>query len=576
MSIEDLFEEVKNHYDIVELISNYVKLKKVGRNYIGFCPFHSEKVPSFVVSSEKQIFKCFGCGIAGDVVTFYTKIKDISFREALLELAEKVGISIDKKYFIEKKREKSLVELNYKIAKFYHHQLYFHSDSLKAKNYLKERGISEDTIKTFLLGFAPYDGRVLASYLRNSSQDLMMGEELGIIKKTSDGSYIDLFKGRIVFPIFNLRGECIGFGGRALENYEEAKYLNTPESKIYKKSETFYGIYQAKEFIKKEDLGILVEGYFDFLSLWEKGIKNVIATCGTALSEKHVKILKTFTENWIIFYDSDLAGKKATLRAISLFLKENILPKCVFLQEKEDPDSWVRKQDLNNEALKEKMKELTLDSIAFIFEYYKNEYSLNPSKVFQEIIEIFKPAEDPILRNKIAREISFYSGIPETEVLKYFIRSLSPKRDIKEEKGTFSEIESGLKIIAQFLIEYPEHFYELESIGVTHLIESLPSTPYTRFLKNLIEEFKRGNKRIEYLPDPEFQSILSDLLLSPPFENKKEVLIHIKEYIKKELTKKEIRKVVENLKIVEKKGSKEEIEKYLWVLKNKILREVDL
>ncbi len=575
MPIEDLFEEVKNHYDIIELISHYIKLKKVGRNYVGFCPFHSEKVPSFVVSPEKQIFKCFGCGVAGDVVTFYTKIQNISFKEALLELAEKAGISIDKKYFIEKKREKSLVELNYKIAKFYQHLLYFHPQGSKAKEYLRDRGISEETIKIFLLGFAPSDGRVLASYLRNSSQDLIMGEELGIIKKTSDGSYVDLFKGRIIFPIFNFKGECVGFGGRTLENYEEAKYLNTPESKIYKKSEIFYGLYQAKEFIKKEDLGILVEGYFDFLSLWEKGIKNVVATCGTALTEKHVKILKTLTENWIIFYDGDLAGKKATIRAISLFLKEGILPKCVFISE-EDPDSWVKKQDFKNEALKEKIKELTLDSTAFVFEYYKNDYSLYPSKVFQEIMEVFKPVENPILRNKIAREINSYLGIPETEVLKYFIKSSSLQENTIEKKETLSESESGLKIIAQFLIEYPEHFSELESTGLTHLIESLPSTPYTRFLKNLIEEFKRGNKEVEYVPDLEFQSILSDLLLSPPFENKEEVLIHIKEYIKKELTKKEIKKVIENLKVVERKGSKEEIEKYLWILKSKILKEVDL
>ncbi|PMP95005.1 MAG: DNA primase, partial [Thermodesulfobacterium geofontis] len=361
MPFENLFEEVKNSYDIVEVISSYVRLKRVGKNFVGFCPFHSEKIPSFVVSPEKQIFKCFGCGAAGDVVTFYAKIKALSFKEALLELAEKAGIQVDKKFFIEKKKEKNLAELNYKIAKFYHHLLYFHSSSEDAKKYLEERGLSEETIKTFLLGFAPNDGRVLAGYLRNSSEDLTKGEELGLIKRTSDGSYIDLFRGRIIFPIFNLKGECVGFGARALDKEIEPKYLNTPESKLFKKSEILYGLYQAKEFIKKKNLGILVEGYFDFLSLWEKGIKNVVATCGTALTENHVKLIKAFTENWVIFYDGDLAGKKAALRAISLFLKEGILPKCITISEEEDPDSWVRKQKLEGENLENKIEELIVD-----------------------------------------------------------------------------------------------------------------------------------------------------------------------------------------------------------------------
>ena len=579
MPLEDLFEEVKNSYDIVEVISGYVRLKRVGRNFVGFCPFHSEKKPSFVVSPEKQIFKCFGCGIAGDVVTFYTKIKGLTFKEALLELAERAGISVDKRFFIEKRKEKTLVELSYKVAKFYHHLLYFHDSSQKALKYLEERGISEETIKTFLLGFAPYDGRVLAGYLRSFSEDLAKGEELGLIKKTADGSYIDLFRGRIVFPILNLKGECVGFGARALEKDADPKYLNTPESKIYKKSEILYGLYQAKEFIKKENQGILVEGYFDFLSLWEKGIKNTVATCGTALTEKHIKLLKVFSENWVIFYDGDLAGKKATLRSISLFLKEGILPKCVLLPNEDDPDSWVRKQNLEEEALKRKLEELSVDALSFVLNFYKEEYSLNPSKTFKEIMEIFKTTEDPILRNKIVRELSFHLGIPETDILKYFFKNTYkqeiPEERIIEEKAEIDKKdELGLKIIAQFLINYPEYYTELESAGLLNLLEFYPSTFYSKFLKYLIEEFKKGNKEIKYIPDLEFQEILSDLLLNPPFENKEEVLCQIKEYIKRELAKREIKKVAENLKLLQIKGSKEEIEKYLWILKNSLTNKI--
>ena len=570
MSFEDLFEEVKNSYDIVDVVSSYVRLKKVGKNFVGFCPFHSEKTPSFVVSPEKQIFKCFGCGAAGDVVTFYTKIKGLTFKEALLELAEKAGISVDKNFFVEKKKEKGLAEFNYKIAKFYHHLLYFHSSSKLAREYLEQRGIKEETIKNFLLGFAPQDGRVLAGYLRNASEDLAKGEELGLIKRTSDGSYIDLFRGRIIFPIFNLKGECVGFGARALDKDVEPKYLNTPESKIFKKSEILYGLYQSKEAIKKENLGILVEGYFDFLSLWERDIKNVVATCGTALTENHVKLMKTLTENWIIFYDGDLAGKKATLRAISLFLKEGILPKCVILSEEDDPDSWARKEELEGETLKRKIEKLTVDAIFFVINFYDEEYKINSSKAFKEIMEVFKSTEDPFLRTHIARELSFYLGIPENEILKCFIKDVYteeiPGKPIEKAK----EDVPGLRNIAQFLINYPEYYLELESSGLSRLLEFYPDTLYGRFLKHLIEEFKRGNKEIDYIPDLEFQEVLSDLLLEPPFENKEEALNHIKNYIKRELAKKEIRKVTENLKLLQVKGSKEEIERYLLILKNSV------
>ena len=570
MSLGDLFEEVKKAYDIVEVVSGYVRLKRVGRNFVGLCPFHSEKAPSFVVSPEKQIFKCFGCGVAGDVVTFYTKIKGLTFKEALLELAEKAGISVDKRFFVEKRKERSLAELNYKVAKFYHHLLYFHSSSKEAREYLEKRGISEETIKTFLLGFAPYDGRVLAGYLRNSQEDLIKGNELGLIRKTSDGSYIDLFKGRIVFPVFTLKGECAGFGARALEKDVEPKYLNTPESRIYKKSEILYGLYQAKEYIKKEDQGILVEGYFDFLSLWEKGVKNVVATCGTALTESHVKVLKIFTQNWIIFYDGDLAGKKATLRSISLFLKEGILPKCVIISEEEDPDSWARKQNLKDESLKRKIEEITEDAITFAINFYKEEFSLNPSKAFKEIMEIFRSAEDPFLRNKIARELSFHLGIPENEVFKSFIKDITEREPIKEREEGYDKAEACLKMIAQFLINYPEYYKELESSGLSKLLEFYSTKFYGKFLKYLAEEFKCGNMEVDYIPDLEFQEALSDLLLNPPFENKEEVLQQIKEFIKKELARREIKTLTESLKNLQIKGLKEEIEKYLWVLKKSL------
>ncbi len=576
MGFENIFEEVKSYYDIVDVISSYVRLKKVGRNYVGLCPFHSESKPSFVVSPEKQIFKCFGCGAGGDVVTFYMKIKGISFKEALLELAEKAGIKIDNNYFKEKKKENQLIEFNYKIAKFYNYLLGFHSESRIAKEYLIKRGISEDTIKKFLIGFAPKEGRVLASYVRSSGEELKKAEELGLLKKTSDGSYVDLFRGRIIFPVFNEKGECVGFGGRALSDEQEPKYLNTPETKIYKKSEVLYGLYQSKEFIKKEDEGILVEGYFDFLSLWEKGIRNVVATCGTALTEKHVKVLKRFTENWIVLYDGDSAGRKASLRAISLFLKEGIIPKCALLPEGEDPDSWARKFFTEEFSIKEALKEILKDGITFVFEFFQNEYPDNPSRAFKEVVEILRNVEDPILKKTVIKKISEHFEVPEADVIKFFVsenRSFSTSQEASipsslesppsEDKNTLK-----LKTIAQFLLNHPEYFSELEKAGIVDFISGLEETPYRKFLFFLIEELKKGNLSFEFIPDPEFQEILSELVFTPPFDEEKEVLEQIKNFIKRELKKRELRKIITEIKILQERGEKEEVEKHLWLLKS--------
>ncbi|MCX8041122.1 MAG: DNA primase [Thermodesulfobacteriaceae bacterium] len=572
MSLDTLLDQVRNTYDIVEVVSSFVNLKKAGRNYVGFCPFHSESKPSFTVSPEKQIFKCFGCNSGGDVVTFYMKMKGLSFREALLELAEKAGLVVEKKFSLEKEkiREKELVEFNYRVAKFYHQLLFIHSSSELALSYLRTRGLREETLKTFLIGFAPFEGRVLASYLRGREEDLKKAEELGLIKRVEDGSYLDLFRGRIVFPIFNSKGECIGFGGRALEKDIEPKYLNTPDSKIYKKSEALYGLYQAKEFIKREQEGFIVEGYFDFLSLWEKGIKNVIASCGTALTEKHLKILKPLAKNWNLFYDGDLAGKKATLRTISLFLKESLLPKIVVLPEGEDPDSWIRSFSLDIFSLKKEITSYTVEAMSFVIEYFKKDLLKNPSQVFKEIVEIFKPIEDPILKSKIVKDLSFYLEIPENEIWKSLsnTKGLSEKREssfMSEEKEEYF-----LKVISQFLVNFPEYFPELISRGLLTLLEDFADSIYAQFLVYFYEEFKLKRRIFELWENSKFQEIFSELLLAPPFENPEEVFSQIKDYLVKQVKKREIKKIVENLRLLEIKGKKEEIERYLWLVKNSL------
>lgn len=566
MSIRTLFDEIKAHFEIVDFISQFINLKKVGRNYIGLCPFHIEKTPSFTVSPEKQIFKCFGCGAAGDVVTFYMKLKGLDFKDALFELAEKAGIKIDNSYFIEKNKEKMEVELNFKVAKIYQNFLWNHPLGEKARLYIKERGLRDETSKTFFLGYAPAEGRVLASLLRAQKIDLELACEIGLLRKERDNSFLDLFRDRLIFPIFNERGECVGFAGRALNPHIEPKYLNSPESKIFKKGELLYGLFQSKDYIKKEGHCLIVEGYFDFLTLWDKGIRNVVATCGTALTDKHLSKLKLLCDEFTLFFDGDKAGRQATVKAISLFAKEGKLPKVIPLPEDLDPDSLLRTFSSSEEKLKEKLQQNLMDVFTFLKNTYSTELKRDPGKVFKEYLEIFKGVTDPFLQVSIARELAFQFNIPETEVLlgikeKHEERKLIQSPEFKEE---------GLKILSQYLVNYPEDLSQLEEVGLQDFLKEEKESPYKTFLLKFLELRPRTDDLFFAFSEESLQDILSDLLFSPPFEDKNATLTEIKKFIQRELKKRELRKLCESLKSLEKSTSNVEIETFLYQLNEKL------
>ncbi len=574
MDSRELYETIKNSYDIVEVVSSFVNLKRVGRNYVGLCPFHSEKTPSFVVSPEKQIFKCFGCGVAGDVVTFYMKIKGISFWEALKELGERIGIEVKfkgKDPERESQKEK-LVSLCYKIARYYHKLLYVHSEAERAREYLKKRDLKEETLKEFLIGFAPSEGRVLSFYLKTLNIPLEDAQKLGIIKKQEGDLWIDFFKNRIIFPIFNQHGECVGFGGRSLESDEKVKYLNTPETPIYKKSEILYGFFHSKKFIKEKGKGFLVEGYFDFLTLWDKGIKNVVATCGTALTSRHVELLKNLDVEWTIFYDGDEAGIKAMMRAIKLFLDREIIPFCLVPPEGEDPDSWIRKlkeKGLSDEELENLLETEKKDGLDFVLEHFSSLVRENPARAFQELKYFFQDIENPFLKKKIYGRIASFYGITEDEVRRF----LEGKKKISfEETGAFQESlhepeDMELKIIAQFILNYPEELEKLKNSGLLTLLKSKKSC-YSSFVLFLIEKIEKQDFDFEFFPDPKFQEFYTDLLFSPPFEeSKEEILRQILRYLHLQIHKEEVKKVLQELKKCLQEGKKEKVTEYLWLLK---------
>ncbi len=567
MSFEELYSEIKSRLNILDLVSQYVKLKRVGKNYVGLCPFHSERTPSFTVSPDKGIFKCFGCGTSGDVISFYMKIKGLDFKQAILDLAERCGVSVDEGLFTQKRKEKNLAELNYKVAKFYNAQLLRSEEAEKARAYLKERGISEETIKEFMLGYAPSNGRILSSLLRVEAKELTQAEELGLIRRVEDGGYIDLFRDRVIIPIFNEAGECVGFAGRTLDPRGEPKYLNSPESQIFKKSEILYGLFQTKNQVKQKGKAYVVEGYFDFLTLWQRGLNNVVATCGTALTERHVSKLKNLAEDIILLFDGDEAGRKATLRAISLFIAQGILPSCVVLPEGEDPDSFLRSKVDVEPSPEVLLAPFTMNALDFIQKEYQEKVLSKPRSAFEELVELFKTCKEPFLRKRLISFLANLFDIPSQEVAK----ALSSGIERGVATGQYREtVEEGLRshpyrIIAQYLVNYPNEAQTLKEAGLLEILGE--ATPYADFIKTLLSAYDAGVDPRQIL-DPFFQEIYSDLFFSPPFEDESSALDQILHFIVKERARINIEKIKKCLELGDASLKKDNVEHYLYQIKH--------
>jgi len=342
---EDKVEEIKSRTNITDVVSQYVTLKRAGRNLVGLCPFHKEKTPSFTVREDKQIFHCFGCNEGGDAVSFLMKVSQMTYPEALRHLAEKAGIALPERAGNRNGQDRTgSREQSYRInglaAGHFAKNLTLPIGKA-AGEYLTKRDIGPEAIKTFNLGYAPDSWRNLRDYLEREKISLQTAEKLGLlIPREGSGSY-DRFRGRLIFPIEDMSGRVIAFGGRILGE-GVPKYMNSPESEIYTKGRHLYGLYRTREDIRKEGYAILVEGYFDLIALWNFGIRNVVATLGTALTHEHVDLIRRYTQNMAVVFDSDEAGKKALNRSIGFFLAGNMKAKAVVLPDGYDPDDFVR------------------------------------------------------------------------------------------------------------------------------------------------------------------------------------------------------------------------------------------
>ena len=338
----DQIEEVKRKLDIVEVVSSYFTIQKSGKNYKAVCPFHSEKTPSFMVSPQLQIFKCFGCGEGGDVISFYGKMEGVSFGEALKEMAKRAGVQlISRKESPEEQRKEKLLELNRLAADYYHFLLTDHKIGSKAKEFLKSRGVKDQTIEDFEIGYAPSSWDSLGRYLLKKGYSLTELFQSGLaVRKEGGRGYFDFFRGRVMYPLRSSLGKVAGFAGRTIGN-EEPKYINTVETPIFEKGRYLFNLDLGKTEIKKKREAILVEGEMDAILLFQEGIKNVIATKGTALSTSQIVTMSKFAKRLIICFDRDAAGLEATKKGLFLALGAGLEVAAVLLPEGKDPDEAV-------------------------------------------------------------------------------------------------------------------------------------------------------------------------------------------------------------------------------------------
>jgi len=549
---DDKLEEIKDRVSIVEVISDYVSLKKAGKNYKGLCPFHSEKTPSFMVNEEKQIFHCFGCNTGGNVFNFLMKMDRLSFPEAARGLARRYGIDLPKIKISEADKEENLkrewlFELNELAASYYHNLLINEKEGKEAREYLRQRGIGNDVIIDHRVGYAQNSWDGLLKFLLKKGVPLSRVSEVGlIIPKKAQGFY-DRFRGRMIFPIININGKVIGFGGRVLDN-TLPKYLNSPESSIYNKSNSLYGLKVAKDFIRSEDKVIVVEGYFDLLSLNQYGIKNVAATLGTSLTTGHIRILRRYTNNIITVFDADEAGEKAAARSLDILLKHGASPKIAVLPSGFDPDSFVKKVG------EEGFKEIIAGSMPLI-EFAINEVIKRHDassvegkvKIIEDVTPILAKIENKIERDIYIQRVSNRLGIKEDTIVSQ-LRKTKKGGSVLQEKGVqFMDEDIVEKLLLKLMLLNNEVVHKIQEEAI---IEEFVNKQYKEIGLLLLEEFNRqgridSGKVINCLEDENSKSLISQLSIE------KESIEDVPKILKDCMNKIRMHKVDEEIKILD-------------------------
>lgn len=561
---QEVIDEIKEKAEIEKIVSEYVQLRKRGKNFLGLCPFHSEKTPSFTVSPDKKLWHCFGCGEGGNLFTFIMKMERVEFVEALRILGEKLGIPVE----IELRggppqsyREKLLAILD--LACKYFKGCLDSPEGAQAKEYIKKRGLSLESLTQFKLGYAPeaWDGLLKHLLDKGCREEDILRAGLTLERKEGSGFY-DRFRGRLIFPIFDLRGRTIGFGGRALKD-EEPKYLNSPDSPVFLKGNNLYGLNFSKESIKRNKFGVLVEGYMDFIACYQAGIPNVVAPLGTSFTFNQARLLKRFAEIVILAFDTDSAGEAAAERSYEILRKEGIEVRVADLKDKKDPDEFIKaygKQEFIK-ALKQ-----SLPALKFKIQRALKKYNLNDiesrSRAAYEIAGTLSKIEDPFALEEYekyaASELKINAETLASEVRRRsFYKSRRPAFERKSITKPPSKIEAAEKSLIKLAAESEQAFNLIqENLNV----EDFVNQNYKEIMKELM--LLPAEKALESLRSEEQKKILRTLMLEElpkgDFEKMTQDCINA---LKSFHLKEEIQKVLKDLEREEKKGNLKEVKR---------------
>ncbi len=523
---DELIEEIRSNNDIVDVISQYVTLKRSGRNFFGLCPFHKEKSPSFAVSPDKQIFHCFGCNAGGNVIHFVSKIESINFKETLELLAERANIelpTLDNSEDEKTARLKSKVyEINQIAAEFYHENLY-KPTSKAAQEYIKKRKLDNNTLKAFLIGYAGnFDELYQILKAKGYTEEEMLASSL--IKKTPDGKFMDSFRKRLMFPIQDVRDKVIAFGGRVLDD-SKPKYINSPENIVYSKGRHLFGLNVAKRHDTKQI--IIVEGYMDAISLYQRGITNVVASLGTALTEAQGRLLRRHSEKVILGYDADGAGQSAILRGMEILQNMGCDLRVLQIEGAKDPDEYVVKYgperfqkcvenaislvEFKVKILKKDLNlEVTNDKIKFLNEIAK--ILAKVSNQMEREIYVEKLSKDyKISKEAIQAEINklMYAGNSGTKKLERPVRVMTEKKQEKNQEVSDAVIKRENMVIYLLINEEAKAYSRLKEVI---LPENFQHSLNKVILKKLYEELEKGNSNTSQILDKfEEENMISHL-----------------------------------------------------------------
>ena len=493
MITQQTIDLVFNTVRVEDVISDYIQLKKAGSNYKGLSPFITEKTPSFVVSPSKQIWKDFSSGKGGNAVTFLMEFEGFNYPEAIKHLCKKYNIDyqedtsdISEEELQKQKLKETLYRLHDVALEFFVDNLYL--EEYKNLNYFENRKLSKEVIETFQLGYSPIKKDAFTAYakLKGYSEEVLQKSGLSIF---GDDFQVDRFRERVIFPIHSFSGSVIGFGGRALnQEKQKAKYLNSPETVIYNKSEVLYGLYQAKHEISKENKCYLVEGYTDVISLHQAGIKNVVASSGTSLTKGHIKLIKRLTDSVTILFDGDTAGIKASFRSIDLLLSEGVNVKVLLFKDGDDPDSFARKH--NAEFIKSYIEENEVDFVEFKAQILLEQAGQDISKKAKAIDTIIYTLN--LIKNPVKKEIYIKNVSEKFDITLFAVKSNSKSvQEIKKPEISQENILEDLEIkLIAFLVKYGNILVS-EDLCVSNLIFSNIFEDNIRITKNNKEIFKR-------------------------------------------------------------------------------------